>query len=329
MSRRLSFALATALLATVVGASPAHAELTMLDLGGLPSSKTSRVSSINDSDIAVGASYGDNRPDRAVKYDGKGGSTELVGPAGASTTVKAVNNRGAAAGTTTGSDVGTRAIRFNPDGTYQLLITPYGYTASLGLAIDDSGTVYGIATRENNQQIPVRWRPNGVLTAMKLPQGATWAYVTSASANGYVAGYVSGPGIAFVAVRWNPDGTVTTLDRVTDGATSAQAVNNRGEVVGNANGPNNEGTYGARWRADGSVVMLARDIYPKGVNDSGVIVGFKYVNDKSRPYRWTYSGEELDLGLPEGVSEGVAVDVNSDGVIVGSAGSAAVKWTTF
>ncbi|MFC3894970.1 hypothetical protein ACFOWZ_26105 [Lentzea rhizosphaerae] len=321
--------MATALLATVVGAAPARAELTLLDLGGLPSSTSNWVGSINDSDIAVGASYTDRRHDRAVKYDGKGGSSELVGPAGASTTVKAVNNRGAAAGTTSGADVGTRAIRFNPDGTYQLLITPSGYHSSLGLAIDGSGTVYGIAMRENNQQIPVRWRPNGVLTAMKLPQGATWAYVTSASANGYVAGYVSGPGIAGLAVRWNPDGTVTTLGRVTNGATSAQAVNNRGEVVGNANGSNNEGTYGARWTADGSVIMLAGDVYPKSVNDSGVIVGFKYLDGKSRPYRWTYNGDELDLGLPEGATEGVALDVNSDGVIVGIAGSAAVKWTTF
>jgi hypothetical protein len=319
--------LATALLATVVGAAPAHAELTLLDLGGLPSSTTNWVGSINDSDIAVGASYSDGRPTRAVKYDGKGGAAELVGPAGSSTTVKAVNNRGAAAGTTI--DVGghSRAIRFDPDGTYQVLIAPYGYATAAGMAIDDSGTVYGTARDETGRQIAVRWRPNGVLTAMKLPEGATWAQVTSASPNGYVVGHVFGTGGGPLAVRWNRNGSVITLARVTNGTTSAEAVNNRGEVVGNSNGA--DGTYGARWRADGSVIMLSKGMYPKSINDSGVMVGFTHVGGEPRPYRWSENGEALDLGLPEGATSGGALDINTDGVIVGIAGSVAVKWTTF
>ncbi|MFJ5990488.1 hypothetical protein [Lentzea sp. NPDC092896] len=328
MSRRLSFALSAALLATIVVAPQAHADTTITYLGGIPGATSSWALAVNELGVAVGGSgYGDGRTDRPVKFDGQGGATEFAGPADGRTSVKAVNRFGVAVGTTSGPSTGTRAIRFNADGSYSVLSVPFGFENSLGLAIDDRGTTYGIATNSNNQQIPVRWRPNGVLNAMKLPTGATWAYVSDAAANGHVAGYVSGPGLPTTAVRWNPDNTVTVLARLADGAmTSAQAVNQVGEVAGNANSANDEATFGVRWNTDGSVTNFGQGSLPKGINEHGVVVGSYYVGADQHPFRWDRYGTKLELGHPDGVTSAAALDINSDGVIVGWAGSRAVKW---
>jgi uncharacterized membrane protein len=323
MSRRLSFALSTALLATIVVATPAHADTTTTDLGGYPDATVNWASSVNELGVAVGGSgYSDGRTDRPVKFDGQGGATELVGPAGVRTSVKAVNRAGAAVGTS-----GGKAIRFNADGSYALLSVPFGFENAIGLAIDDHGTAYGVATNSNNQQIPVRWRPNGVLTSMKMPAGATWAFVSGASANGYVAGYVSGAGLPAVAVRWNPDGSVTQLARLAEGAvSSAQAVNQAGEVAGNANSENDQESFGVRWNTDGTLTNFGKDSLPKGINDHGVVVGTYYVGADQHPFRWDRDGTKLELGHPDGVTTAAALDINNDGVVVGWAGSRAVKW---
>ncbi|SFR06827.1 hypothetical protein SAMN04488564_1021088 [Lentzea waywayandensis] len=328
MSRRLSFVLSTALLATAVAATPAHADTTITDLGGLPGAQSHWAASVNDAGVAVGVAFNGSGRDRAVRFDGNGTATQLAGPADASTTVNEVNNHGAAVGTTSGGSVGgTRAIRFKPDGTYAVLSVPFGFTTSTGLAITDSGTAYGLASDADRRQIPVRWRPDGVLMTMKMPEGATWAYVTRAAANGYVAGYVSGPGIPFLAVRWNPDGSVTKLARMADGAaTTAQGVNQLGEVVGNANSANDQETFGVRWNLDGSLTSYGKDSLPKSINDRGVVVGSYYGGAEQHPFRWEKNGDKLELGRPDGVTNATALDINNDGVIVGRAGSSAVKW---
>jgi hypothetical protein len=330
VSRRLGFALSTALLATVVVTAPAQAATTVTELRGL--SDSNWATSINDSGVAVGGSSGDGRPDRAVKWDAAGVPKELVGPTGASTTVRAINSRGVAAGTTTIPGTGTRAIRFNADGTRLVLGTAWGYPTAVGRDVDDSGVVYGLVSNADGGQLPVKWGVNGLLTTLRMPAGTTWAFLTGASSNGYAAGYVSGPGIPFLAVRWNPDGTVTSLARLADGeATSAQAVNSNGEVVGNAN-DGTGGAVGVRWNADGSVTRYGTAAHPKGINDRGVAVGHTYTANGEQPTRWSRDGEALDLGLPDGAKTAVAVDINNEGVIVGSAGggfaiATALKWT--
>lgn len=328
MSRRLSFALSAALLASVIVAPQAHAATTITELGSLPGSNGSTAAAINDSGVAVGSSGrgGFNRP---VKFDGNGVS-ELAGPADRHTELQAINNRGVAAGTATGSspDVAGRALRYSADGTYAVLSVPFGYWSASAVAVDDSGTVYGTAAgRSDDREIPVRWRLNGVLAALKLPEGATWGRVTGASPNGYATGVVSGPGMNRLAVRWNPGGTVTTLQRLDDGAVSeALAVNRNGDVVGTADFWN-EGTYGVRWNADGSMTKYGPNLKPWSINDHGVAVGWSMTANRNVPYRWSNEGEELDLGVPTGNSFAYPRDINNDGVIVGMADVAAYKWT--
>jgi uncharacterized membrane protein len=317
--------LSTALLATVVVTTPAHAAPAITELAGLPGSTYNWAVSINDSGVAVGGSNSGGYTNRAVRFDA-GGASELVGPAGASVDLVAVNNNGVAAGTTRVVD-GNKAIRFAADGTYQVLGVPFGYANAVARTIDDSGTVVGLAgDRTTGGQIPVRWRPNGVITSMKMPAGATWAYVTTGSPNGYVAGYVLGLGGAATAVRWNPDGSVTTLPRLAEnGTTTAQAVNRNGDVVGTAD--DGEQSFGVRWHADGSITKLAAGVEPKGINDHGVTVGWAYHEGRQLPFRWNDDGEKLELGLPEGTDSVYRLAINNAGVIVGAAGSAAYKWT--
>lgn len=325
MSRRVSFALSTALLAAAVVTTPAHAAPTSTDLGGLPGAATHVATSVNDAGVAVGGAHSNGLPSRGVRYDGNGTAAELAGPAGASTTVEAINSGGSAVGTASDSS-GSRALRFNPDGTHVVLSVPSGFTSAIGQAISDSGTVYGVATDVTRRQVPVSWSPAGVVTTLALPAGATWANLKSAAANGYVAGYVTGPSIATTAVCWNPDGSVTVLNGLAiDATTAATAVNQLGEVVGTAVTADFQ-SWGVRWNADGSLHKYEQRFVPNSINDNGTVVGSAVAGSNQVPVLWERSGERLALGLPAGVTSAGAWDINNNGVVVGAAGSRAVKW---
>ncbi|MFD4639906.1 hypothetical protein ACFWN2_21520 [Lentzea sp. NPDC058436] len=327
--------MSTAILAAVVVTPQAHAATTITELGRLPGHTSSSAYAINDSGVAVGTSGGGGSLNRPVKYD-SAGVTELVGPPDRHTQLQAINNRGVSVGTATASnpDLPGRALRFAADGTYSVLAVPFGYWSTAAEAIDDFGNVYGVAAGRNNDlQIPVRWRSNGIVTTLKMPEGATWGRVTNASSNGYVTGMVSGPisgpgsgpWLNRLAVRWNPDGTVTSLQRLEDGAESeAKAVNRNGDVVGTAEFWN-EGSFGVRWNADGSMTKYGPNLYPTAINDHGVAVGTGSTPSQQIPYRWSNDGEELDLGFPAGTVMANVQDINNDGVIVGG-GLHACKW---
>jgi hypothetical protein len=325
MSRRLSFALSTALLSTLVVTAPANAETTIVKLEGLAPATSVNVMSINDSGVAVGSSTARNLT-RAVKFEGDR-TIPFSGPADASINLLAVNNHGAAAGRLSyPGSTDTNPIRFNPDGTYAVLSIPFGYTHATAVGINDNGITYGIAWGDDDQTIPVSWRPNGVLTAMKLPVGTTEGRVVSASPNGYAAGYVFGPGRDWVPVRWNPGNTVTVLPTPADGIMSrASAVNRNGDVVGvveTATG----GRYGLRWNADGSMDRYGPQDEPTGINDHGTVVGYGRVDNQLCPFRWTREGEKLDLGLLEPANSIDMMAINNDGVIVGTVWGKAYKW---
>ena len=330
MGRRLSFALSTALLASVVVTPQAHAATTMTYLGSLPGSTGSGAVAINESGVVVGSSGGGsisfNRP---LRFDGAG-MAELPAPADRHVEAGAINNHGVAVGSAVdpNDSNSSRAVRFNPDGTYTVLSVPFGYWSANAVAINDSGAVYGSARGYlDDREIPVRWRPNGVITTMKLPEGATWGRVTGASPNGYVTGQVAGPGMNRLAVRWNPDGSVTPLQRLDDNAESiAYAVNRNGDVVGTAEFWN-DGLFGVRWNLDGSMTKYGPELRPSSINDHGVAVGWSVTALKNVPYRWGNDGEELELGVPEGTQFAYPRAVNNDGVIVGTDGVHAVKWT--
>ncbi|HUQ55177.1 hypothetical protein [Lentzea sp.] len=332
MSRKLGFALSAALVATVVVTTPAHASVTITDLGGLPGSAFHSAASINDAGVAVGRSRSTSLPERAVRYGGS--AAELVGPAGASTSVTSVNSSGAASGTTFDPFVSGRAIRFDPDGSHRVLDSYPGYEFASGQAIDDSGTVYGIVLNSSSSQLPVKWDLNGALTLLALPDGMTWAVVTGAS-NGYAVGYVTATGRHVQAMRWNPAGTVTRLAGLANRAESyARAVNRHGEVVGEAYTENNFAVVGVRWDITGSVITTyGGNTHPRGINDHGVAVGFTTVTTADNvPMRWSPNGDAFELGRPGGARKAEAVDINNEGVIVGHTGDVrapltAVKWT--
>ncbi|USX53067.1 DUF3466 family protein [Lentzea sp. HUAS12] len=317
--------MSAALLAAAVVSTPAHAATTITDLGALPSGGRHVATSVNDAGAAVGIAYSSGVPTRGVRYDGNGGAVELVGPANADTAVEAVNSSGIAVGTTTDKS-GSRALRFNADGTHVVLPTPAGFTGAIGQAISDSGTVYGVAT-EGRRQVPVAWSPAGAVTAMVLPAGANGADLKDASANGYVVGRVSGPTIPTTAVRWNPDGSATVLSGLAvDQAAWATAVNQLGEVAGAALDAGFS-AWGVRWNADGSLNKYEQGFGPTGINDHGTVVGSVVVNGDQVPVLHEKSGSRLELGFPAGDSTASAQDINNNGVVVGSAGSRAVKWT--
>ncbi|MFS8104958.1 hypothetical protein LFM09_48440 [Lentzea alba] len=335
MSRRLGLALSAALAATVVVAAPAHADVTMIELGGIEGSTRQSAWSINDAGVAVGESRYDDGSARAVRYGTDGTVKEIAGPAGTSTSARSINATGHVAGSSYVPSVRGSAVRFNPDGTRLVLGSVWGYSRASGQAIDENRNVYGLVFNpESGPYLPVKWDTLGRATVLQMPAGMTTATITGAS-NGYASGSVWGTASDPVAVRWNPDGTVTVLTRLSErGASYARGVNRHGEVVGETFTEGNFAVLGVRWGADGSIITrYGANTHPRGLNDHGVAVGYEITTDYvHHPMRWTTTGEALELPRPSGATRASGADINNNGVIVGYTGDElspqrALKWT--
>jgi hypothetical protein len=62
---------------------------------------------------------------------------------------------------------------------------------------------------------------------------------------------------------------------------------------------------------------------PVAINNSGMILGFKYVAGHVHGYTRSASGQEQDIGYPGGNSEFMARDINDLGVAIGNSGAGA------
>lgn len=111
---------------------------------------------------------------------------------------------------------------------------------------------------------------------------------------------------------------------------AAEAINDRGEVVGTANLPQDDQVFHAvRWRRPGEIADLgALDPRPgrnqsqgTGINDWGLAVGTSSTQEGARAVLYA-AGQVINLGaLVVGPTESVGLDVNNWGVVVGSARS--------
>jgi probable HAF family extracellular repeat protein len=107
---------------------------------------------------------------------------------------------------------------------------------------------------------------------------------------------------------------------------AAEAVNGRGEVVGQSDG------RAVLWRS-GQVVDLGTPAgsasFALDVSEFGEVVGFSQAGDVLRAFRWQGGGELVDLPPLPGDTSSIAFGVNDRGVVVGvslDAGSRPVLW---
>lgn len=321
MSRTFGIALSTALPATAVVATPAHASTTAVELPRLPGTTRQEAAAINDAGVVVGSATIDGTT-RAVRWGADGTVSELSDP---NTEAKEINTSGVVAGEAEVSGA-TVAVRFAPDGTHTVLGSVPGHDAGV-TGVDDAGVVHGYSREPSGvgAWLAVRWDAAGVLTPLAVPDGTTTSQVNAVSPNGFATGWVDGERRG--AVRWDPDGSVTRLPGLEeDRSASGTGVNRHGDVVGQAEYRSTG--YSVRWNHDGSTTRFDGTGRAAWINDEGVVVstvGFTAV-------RWSPTGERTDLRRPAGAYLGRVTGINSSGVVVGYSGQEnidpenAVKW---
>jgi subtilisin family serine protease len=279
-----------------------------------------------------------NRP---VRWDT--GSTEATELEGLGTdadgrsygAANVVNQDGTAAGDVTqyaadGTDLGRRAVRWEAGRTEATLLGHLGadgYTNAWTRAINSDGTIVGNGQKRDGSGNylggrAIRWDA-GSTEATELDSLGTDARGSSSAEAldindagttvGQATPYVDGQARGAAAVRWDAGDRAATrldsLDTSEDGFQSshAYAINDGGDIVGTstAYGPDGTGTRAVRWAAGGT-----------GVTEL----------------------EQLEVS-PTGEARSTALDVNDDGVAVGTAfafsesgpydpGDRAVAWTT-
>lgn len=186
-------------------------------------------------------------------------------------------------------------------------VAEIGTGASVGYAVNSSGTVAGSVTNASGYQQAFVSTPAGIQT---LPGGTSDSYAYGINNSGTAVGTTYAGGQAYGTI-WSGSGT-TLL-----GAGSyAMAINNQGEVVG--------GNGGAFAYADGVMQELATSSNidwsaAYGVNDSGTVVGDgQLTNGTFRGIVWNADGSMTLLGTLGGASS-QATAVSDSGEVVGFA----------
>jgi hypothetical protein len=177
----------------------------------------------------------------------------------------------------------------SPAGT-RILTRPTGYNFVSVNEINDAGLVVGIGGTNLGVTDPFRWDAAGVPVA--LPALCQREAPNDINQAGDAAGFAQCGGVSR-AVVWTADGTRHELPSPFDEyETHAEALNDRGQVVGSARDPSTGRASAVRW--DDRVPRLLegdRQAFAMGINDDGVVVG-------------VYDGEAT-VWAPDGTRAGI------------------------
>lgn len=186
-------------------------------------------------------------------------------------------------------------------------------------AVNDAGVIVGGVDTPTGRHA-IRKAPGGAIVDLNPSPSAM-----SSASDINSAGVAVGTSIVLEmrAVLWEPDGTMVDLG-VGD-SSSASAINAGGTIVGRM------GTSGFVRSPSGEVTLLTSThhdvdaVVAQGVNDSGVVVGYmeQWGTDITYPVRWEAPYTvAYPLTYPAGSpGYGTAVDINSQGDILGTVGS--------
>lgn len=280
-----------------------------VDLGapGLSSEPTE----ITDSGIVIGYSSELRVPVHAWRWQ-DGSAVNLIGPGGDTFPVD-VNERGEVAGRSY-SDQGQQALLWQRDGALVVLAGPE--TGAWASAIDERGRVAGHLTRDGVTRA-VLWH-DGVTTDLgALGDGpVTAAFGDALNERGEVVGtsWVADRPHAFL---WR-DGVMTALPTPPGATSTAQAVDDRGRVLGDVVDP--AGPDGpVLWEGD-RMHLLDPDrrsgFTPVAMHEDGQVVGQGGASGTT-PMVWDRRTGVRRLPLPGGVG-GQVRGLGRPGLVVGA-----------
>lgn len=219
-----------------------EAGLGMRDLGTL-GGPNSRAVAINDTGVVVGMADTPSGGSRAFVWDAAGGMRALDVPDGYRVTD--INNAGQV--------VGSSMTAFIWDGTNGIrdlgVLTD---DSSVAMAVNASGVVVGSGEDISGPNVAVLWSPAGVIRKLgTLPATGPWMAGCCTGAldvndAGTVVGWgtVDGDSVSRAFV-WDEVNGIRDLGTLGDDEATANAINNKGQIVGESSGP--AGQHATLW----------------------------------------------------------------------------------
>lgn len=185
------------------------------------------------------------------------------------------------------------------------------------MGVNASGTIVG----SNGHAFKL---VNGAYQDLGTLPGGEWSAAYGVNDSGIVVGYGDLASGLFRAMVWNPDGSVTQLGTLGGANSYATAVNDGGEVVGNAGTPSG---YEHAFLEMGGVIQDLGTLdggssYAYGINSSGAIVGYSWSENENNPEAFVYSCgvmQDLNSLIPGGSGWQLleAYGINASGEITG------------
>ena len=225
---------------------------------------------INDRGQIVGVSVdGEGLPAATLWQEGQAVALEGL-PGSYGCTPAAISNRGVITGSCfIAGDVNTEMVAVLwQDGVPVRLTLPPGVQA-LPRDLNDFGVVVGTAYTAAGDPFEFVWR-DGVLTEVAQLTGRRFQWVSGINRRGQIAGYGPG-GPALEALFWNGRTTIVLGSLPGTGGTTADALNDHGDVVGRT------GPRPIVWTKGATIELPAASVgyvsIPVAINDHGDIVG--------------------------------------------------------
>jgi probable HAF family extracellular repeat protein len=192
-----------------------------------------------------------------------------------------------------------------------------GGDGSTALAVNGSGHATGQSADSKGAQRPFLYRNGKMLDVGVLDPAVPYGVGLDVNNHDWVVGGsdVAG-GTAMHAFLWR-DGHLTDLGTLGGGFSVANAVNDKGQVVGESSTSSGQ-VHAFLWQ-DGHMTDLGLS-NAKDINNRGQVTGGTVVGANFHAYRWQH-GKVKDLGdLGNGVSQGAKVNIH--GIVVGSGNAA-------
>ncbi|WP_435009414.1 HAF repeat-containing protein [Tundrisphaera lichenicola] len=204
-----------------------------------------------------------------------------------------------------------------------------GYTATFPAAVSDDGIVVGHAGKPSTPGAPVPmrnqaflWDEAGGIRGLGTLPGDASSFASGVTRDGKrISGFSVGANRSRACVwdRVGDEWKATALPQSGPLGSQVVPISGDGRFVAGVDGSIPclwSRTEDGRWSRED--FGTPSSLIPRGVNNSGTVVGLRYPDDGTRrAVLWTRDGGLKTLDLPTGYARSEAMAVNDSGVIVG------------